>query len=53
MDYQDESARHEQSHSESREAASPATPQREAPRRRTPTPFPQSDHAVSQADGEA
>lgn len=52
MNGQNESARREPAESESKEASA-AAPKRQSPRQLTPTPFPSSERAVSQADGEA
>lgn len=53
MTGQNQSPRREQPENESKQAASAAVPTRQSPRQRTPTPFPRSERAVSQADGEA
>ena len=52
MNRENESASSDQTGPESKEAPSASAPARE-PRQRRPTPFPRSDRAVSQADGEA
>jgi hypothetical protein len=53
MSPENESAGREHNGSEPPEASSEAAPKREPPRKRPATPFPKSERAVSQADGDA